>query len=423
MTYTAALFISTKYWKNKAELDAAVQAVSCRFEKGCVVPVIDGDLRTLYEKRGCDTLIMVPFSGSVQPVMLEAATQFKNLVLFAGYVEGNFEPSVTNKLLYHNAAPTLLDSYAVLKRDAGKRVLLKRTFGELQQHIRVLKAREQLHGAKILIIGAPEPWVVSVSRTYSDYEENLGVCIETVPQEELMALYEKTPFEDAADIYKLYAQGAAEIIEPSDEDLRNTARLARAMERLLTEKGARGMAIACFDLIMKLAVNPCIGVSYINGQTPYFAACEGDIDSACTMLMLNCLTEECFFMANPCLSKDDSINFVHCTAPITACGKEHPFVLRNHHETGVGAAPDVRYPDGLTVSLFRYSGALHAMSIHIGKSIPSDPVPSCRTQMRVKPDDFDRYLRGLLGCHQVISFADVTEEMRELAALLNIKTV
>ena len=97
-----------------------------------------------------------------------------------------------------------------------------------------------------------------------------------------------------------------------------------------------GMAIACFDLIASTGINPCLGVSYINGETPYFAACEGDVDSAVTMLFIQALTDDSPWMANPNLEQDETINFVHCTAPV----KGHKYILRNHHKTGIGASLD-----------------------------------------------------------------------------------
>ena len=93
----------------------------------------------------------------------------------------------------------------------------------------------------------------------------------------------------------------------------------------------------------------------------------------------------------------------------------------NHHETGVGISPRVLYENGLRMSLFRYCGDLNTMTIHKGKSVEGRYEPNCRTQMCIAPDDYEHYMATVLGCHQVMTFEDITEEMKGLCRLLNIE--
>jgi len=197
--------------------------------------------------------------------------------------------------------------------------------------------------------------------------------------------------------------------------------MAVALLDLLRDHACDGMAIACFDLIRKAGINPCLGVSYINGETPYFAACEGDLDSAVTMLMMRKLTEEKPWMANPCLQADDTVNFAHCTAPLRVHGEKRPFILHNHHETGVGASPQVLYGTGEPLTLLRYSAVNHAMSIRRGVSVPGRYEPNCRTQMCVRPENYEKWMAAVQGCHQVISFGDITAEAAALCEQLGVR--
>lgn len=411
-----ALFFATKYWQDKSEIEKVSGIISKSFALTETITVIDGEVSVLDKYKDHDTIIIVPCSGSVQPDIIKGSAGFKNKVIFAPYVEGNFDVATTNKILYANAAPTLMDVYSVLKRDEDIRLI--KTTDRLKKYLKAAAAAEKLKNSRLAVIGETEPWVISSERDMGVYER-FGIEIVRVPQKELAELYNTVEESDARYIYDYFKNGADKIEEPNDTDIQNAARMAHAMLKILGKYKCCGLAIACFDLITKTAINPCLGVSYINGQTPYFAGCEGDVDSAVTMLFMRTLTDQSPWMANPNLQKDNSINFVHCTAPIGS----NKYVLRNHHETGIGASLQVMYETGQDVVLLRYSGHLNTLSINKGKTVPGRYEPSCRTQVRVELQDFDKYINNVMGCHQVISFTDIAQEMEELAKSLGIRVI
>ena len=181
------------------------------------------------------------------------------------------------------------------------------------------------------------------------------------------------------------------------------------------------MAVACFDLIRRTGVNPCLGVSYINGETEYIAACEGDTDSAVTMRMVRALEGDAPFMANPCLRPDGTVNFAHCTAPVRIRGEKQRFWLYDHHETGVGASPRVFYETNRRLTMLRYGGEENALTVQGCTAVEGRYEPNCRTQLCVRPDSMERYLDTLLGCHQVLVFSDLEADVRALAELLGME--
>ena len=409
-----ALFFSTKYWPDSREIEQAVASVEKALSQK-VVTVVDGDLSVLPSPG--EFLVVVPCSGSVQPDILTACHGFSRVALFASYVEGNFDLSLTDRFLSRNAGPTLMDVYAVLKRTRAVRLL--KTTGALQTYLQAEDAASRIRNARIALVEKPEPWVISVPRDFSLYQKRLGVDILSIPHDELLGRYRGVTHRDAQKIYAYFKEGATEICEPTDPDIQNASRMAVAMLQLLADYHCDGMAVACFDLIKRAGINPCLGVSYINGETPYFAACEGDVDSAVTMLFLRALSCPAPWMANPSLQPDDSVNFAHCTAPI--CG--NPFRLRNHHETGIGASPQVEYSVGLPLTLCRYGGQEHALTLQRGRSIPGRYEPNCRTQLRVQLENPTHYLNTVLGCHQVLTFDDNLPLITELASILGIPVI
>ena len=410
------LFFSTKYWPDAAQRESAATEIEARMNiPTCTVT--DGVVPAPVSFSQKDTLLCIPCSGSVQPDILRLAPQFGEVILFAGYVEGNFSPALCDAMLARNAAPTVMDCFGVLRRSHSVRLI--RDHASLSRLMRAKAAAEKIRGSRVLLIGGREPWVISPPSDTEIYRKNLGVQIVPVPHEELISLYERTSDADARHIADIFAAGKR--VEPTAEDVLRCARMAAAMERLLTSREADGLAIACFDLIRRTGVNPCLGVSYLNGETPYFAACEGDTDSAVTMLMSRALGADNPFMANPCLQADESVNFAHCTAPLQTGGRRRDFLLRTHHETGVGASPQVDYGTGDPVCMLRYSGVTHSMMIEEGISVPGRYEPNCRTQLRVRPRDFRRWSENILGCHQVLLFGEASADVAALCGELGIR--
>ena len=408
-------FAASRYWCDQQQLVHAANAVQTKLQPiadGQYL-VVDGEGAETIQADPGDTLVIVPMSGAVQKDILRAAERFENVLLFAAYMQGNADEPEANLMLQYNAAPTLMDSWSVLRK-RHPRALLALDLQELTRKLRTLDAFQSLKKAKLLLIGESEPWVISASRNFADYE-TLGVTIEQITQQEVADCYAKTTEAEAKPYYDKYRNGASACVEPTDTDLMNASRMTAALLKTLEKHRADGIAIACFNLL-SLGTTSCLGVSYINDCTDKIAACEGDLDSAVTMLMLKRLSDTRVWMANPGLHPHGVVNFSHCTAPLAVCGSQDCcFSLRSHHESGIGVSLQVEIPDNVRLTACRISGVWGSFTAQgaMGKSGPREDC--CRTQMYVYFDDFDRYIKTALGCHQVFCFEDVAEEFSRLA--------
>lgn len=418
---TVTCFAASRYWQDRAELDRAYAGIAARLEAPgrTVRLVVDGDGADMLASGTGGTLVIVPMSGAVQRDILGAAGGFDAVVLYAAYVAGNLEEELTDLLLQYNAAPTLMDCWSVLRKTHPK-ALLAMNPAELARWTRLLDAWRGMRGKKLLLIGETEPWVISVSRDPEDYKK-LGLTVQKVPQEEVAALYRETSEEEAAPFVRKYAQGAAGCVEPTARDIQNAGRMAAALLKTLEKHQADGLAIACFNLL-SLGTTSCLGVSYINDSTGKVAACEGDLDSAVTMLMLRQLTKTSVWMANPGLRPDGLVSFSHCTAPLAADGEmDCPFILRSHHESGIGASLQVDLPVQSRLTACRVSARWGSYTCQGAASEAGPRYQACRTQLNIRFDDFDQYLQTALGCHQVFCFEDVREDFRTLAGWMGLK--
>lgn len=411
-------FAARRYWQDDGEL-RRVHAQLCRELDGCGAEfrlvTEPGEVDALPEGR---VLVAVPMSGAVQSMILAAAERSACTVLLAGYVKGLFSEECALGMLQRNAAPTVMDCWAVLRR--GGKALLATGRSQLSACLRAAEAYRFVTGARLLLVGRPEPWVISVSRDWERYHSLLGVTVLPAEQKELEELYRDVSDADAEAFIAPIRSGAAEIQEPTAADLLEAGRMGAALTRMLERYRADGAAVACFSLL-STGTTACLGVSHVNDSPDRVAACEGDLDSACTMLLMKRLVHSRLWMANPSLQSDGTVSFSHCTAPLCVKGAPCPYILRSHHESGIGVSPQVELPMDGRVTACRLSAATGQITIRTAAPVAGPREPACRTQLRLRWDDPEAYLRTALGCHQVIAFEDVAQELRLAAGLLGLE--
>lgn len=414
-------FAASRYWKEPNVLQdvyGRLEKQLTAYDRASCQLVVDGEGIDGWPKNSSDALVIVPMSGAVQPHILKAAELFSHVIIYPMYILGNAPEDAANRMLINNAAPTTMDCWGVLRRRHPNADLVQNP-QQLEKVLRVHIAHERMKQAKLILIGEVEPWVVSVGRDLSVYQR-MGIAVEKVSDEEVSQAYQATSAEDAQPYIKKYKDHASSIVEPTPQDILNAARMAAALVRVLENHQADGMAIACFDLL-RVGTNACLGVSFIGDCTDKIAACEGDLDSACTMLMMKHLTNTKLWMANPGLHPGGVVNFSHCTAPIAVDkGRENDFILRSHHESGIGASLQVSLPLERKVTACRISAEDRSITIQTGTSVAGPYENACRTQMYVKFDDYNRYINTAIGCHQVFCFDDISDEMTLLAGKMEL---
>lgn len=419
MNVILCCFAAQRYWTDNDELYSAFSYIKNEMSGICKnAYLVDDkfDLNTLADHNN-DVMVAIPMSGGVQPWILNAASFFGDIMLFAGYIKDSFGDGISQKMLINNASPAVMDVYAVLKRERES-VTLCVSMDELKKRTQALCAVDALKGARLLAIGKTEPWVISSVRNWDVIKEKLKIEIIDVDQSELVELYNSMA--DSTPYGAEWLDGAEKLVEPTASDVSDSSRFQAALIKLIEKYNARGAAIACFNLL-KTGTTACLGVSYINTYTDYAVSCEGDMDSAITMLIMKQLARDSVWMANPNLQPDKTVNFVHCTAPIAVNGKKCSYILRNHHESGIGVSTQVELPKNVKMTVCRISNNLSQITIQNCVGICGDYEPSCRTQLRVKFDDFDKYVKTALGCHQVFVFQDIKEELTYVAQALGME--
>ncbi|MBK5200731.1 MAG: hypothetical protein JJE21_04260 [Spirochaetaceae bacterium] len=424
MSIISAIFVSTRYWSNREELDLSILEATKTYLNfsDAVVVLEDGDISSLSKYQVNDFIIAIPFSGAVQASILECSKKFKKIVIFASYIKGILSDKLSDLLIQYNAAPTVMDSYAVLKRD-NKFVKLLLNEKQLKQYIKVLEAYDYTTTANLLLIGDIEPWVVSCDRDLSVYENKLGLKINHISKQVLIDKYNSLSKDDKDfnKVKAVFVKNNTIIVEPTNKDIDKAILLTLAILALIKEYNATGLAIACFDLIKDLDTTSCLALSYINGNTDYVAACEGDVESMISMVMLKKLASSPLWMANPNLQSNEIINFAHCTSPLNMNNEGCNYILRNHHESSRGVSPQVELPINKELTMFRYGNLGQSISVQSATSIEGKREVTCRTQLTLKPNSFEYYINTTLGTHMIITYSNITGEIKQLAKLLELE--
>ena len=420
MDIVLCCFAAQRYWTDSKALSSAFEQIKEELGDLCSKAYLIDDEFDFEALKTCkgELMVAIPLSGAVQPNVIKAAHYFGNIMMYAGYIKGTFGNEVSNSMLINNAAPAVMDVYAVLKRNFSN-VSLSVNYDELKKRVNAVCCVEKLKGSRLLAIGDTEPWVISSVKDWGIIKEKFGIEVINVPQSELAELYSTITLEDAKQFDMQWKTGAENIVEPTADDVSDASRFQVALIKLIEKYGASGAALACFNLL-KTGTTSCLGVSYINSYTDYVVSCEGDMDSAVTMLIMKLLIKDSVWMANPNIQPDGTVNFVHCTAPVLINGNKCKYILRNHHESQIGVSTQVELPENTKMTACRISDNMTKMTAWNCTGTHGEYEPSCRTQLKVRFDSFEEYIKNVLGCHMVFVFGDIKQELNYVAELLKI---
>ena len=228
-------------------------------------------------------------------------------------------------------------------------------------------------------------------------------------------------------IVEKWTKEAEKIVEPDENDMISVAKLYLVMTELLKEKNAQAITIGYGD-------NPL--------PVPYFAytnlrdegtpsACEADIISLLSMVILNYITNKPCFMGNTFVdTKDNLLILSHCVCPRKMEGynaEAAPYTLRRYHKekfTGSLTA-FVKMKLGQEVTVCRLNGNLKSMIIAQGKTVDCvemDADAYCRVKAKVKIANPKEFIHNTSGNHHVMVYGDYREPLRKLNEILGITT-
>jgi len=325
-----------------------------------------------------------------------------------------------------NSFASCLEAFSKLKRTRENIRLVLEKNGKAREKVafyaKITGAIKELDGSKLGVVGGTSAWLVATTKNRELIKKRLGVRTIEAKMDELLDASNKVSVEEAKEHSKKILPKFDKTIEPSNEEILEAIRIYRATKRLVEEKNLSAVTIKCFDLIGPAKNTACLALSLLSDEG-IVAACEGDIDSALTMMIVRQLTTQPALMANlnDVNLEENTIVFAHCTVATTLCER---CTLRSRFESKIGVSIQGVLPLQ-KVTVCRIGENLGKMLICTGKIAENLNDPNmCRTQIKVKLDASVRDLvSNTLGNHHILSLGDHKEELTEFCKLKNIAPV
>jgi len=308
-------------------------------------------------------------------------------------------------------------------------------YNELERALRLLRVIPMMRQTRILLF--PPARGAAPAQSPEEVKKRLGADVVAVDEKTfndlISAADEKAVQAEAA----RWTKEAKAIIEPNKEDITKAARISVALQNLMKQQQAQGLAIGtCMGWLPKGF--PCLGFTRLR-DCGIPAACEGDMDSLLTMLLFQYAFDRPGFQGNATFDTSrNALWTAHCTAPLQMDGrggKPAPYLLRGHSEVGgSGCVPEVQYRVGETITRTKLVN-LNTILASTGKiiEVPAKSIRGCRTQIVTEVRDAAKMAANWSSAldtedamtllHRVVFYGDHMDSIRHLARLMSLNVV
>lgn len=255
----------------------------------------------------------------------------------------------------------------------------------------VARARKQLSGSRIAVIGKPSDWLIASAVDRDAVKDKLGVEFVDVPIEEV-----SERFLDSG------LSASARNDNGISDAMPGAMGIYEALLKLKEKYEYSALTLRCFDLLTSLKNTGCLALAKLNSEgVP--ASCEGDIPALLSMMISRALTGCTGFQANPSRIDTESgeILFAHCTISLDI---PRSITYDTHFESGIGVGIHGEFPEG-PVTVFKVSGDLSRAFVAEGELLRNQYEDNlCRTQIVVKltPDEARYFLTDPIGNHHIV---------------------
>ncbi|MCR5844617.1 MAG: hypothetical protein K6G66_11760 [Oscillospiraceae bacterium] len=313
-----------------------------------------------------------------------------------------------------NSLAASMEILSFLKKHGGSGEILHGDIEQVAGRIRALKnahrAKASLKGKKLGCSGKPSDWLIASDYSPKAMMDKLGMGFVSIEMSELLAeiAKESYPENEYTALFKKQAFDKAEI--------EKALYVYGAFKRLVEKYDLCGVSVRCFDLLDTVKTTGCLGLSILNAEGIY-GGCEGDVPALLSMAVLGAVTGEPLFMCNPSRfdTKAGTAVFAHCTIPVTMLKS---FCFNTHFESGIGVAVQGTFEEG-PCTIFKCEGDLSRFHAQEGTILDmpwSDML--CRTQIKVKLDDFSYFLTNPINNHHILCRGNHAADMEAFFKLI-----
>lgn len=265
-----------------------------------------------------------------------------------------------------------------------------------------------LSGDKIAVFGEPSDWLIASNVDRDFLKQKFNIDFVDIPLDTLFrrfSLIDDNMVEFlATDFQAVTSRG-----ETTERDLLDSLKIYLAINQICQENNCTCATVRCFSIIEKLKATGCLALALLNDEG-IDAACEGDLQSLLSMILVRRITGMPSFMANPsAMSKDNhTTTFAHCTVPTTMCRR---YGFRSHFESQCGLAVAGEFSPSEVFTIFKWGGEkLDRFFVEEAVSVVAPSNENlCRSQLTLNFYNPEYMLNNPIGNHHIIvkgAFAD-----------------
>lgn len=285
----------------------------------------------------------------------------------------------------------------------------------IRQIVSIYKVKSRLRGMRIGTVGKPSDWLIASYVDPKLARERLGVDLIDIEIPKLIEIVDGVG-EVPADLQEsLVPYGGEGVME-------GALRIYLGLKRLVQDYALDALTLRCFDLLPVYNNTGCLALSFLNDEG-ITAGCEGDVPALLSMVLMQALTEEAVFMANPSEidGEKNMLLAAHCTVPLSIT---EDYSLHSHFESGLGIGIRGKIRPG-ACTVFKLSNDLRHFFISAGEILENlERENLCRTQLRVKLEQNSSYFfRQPLGNHHLLCRGDHSLLLAELCRELGMSRV
>jgi len=303
---------------------------------------------------------------------------------------------------------------------------------DINDRLVALSARKKLRRTKILILNADYPhWERFLCRIHGGRDairEKLGIELEYVKSEDVIRRWEKLDEKRVKPVAEKWMKEAERIVEPEEKDVIAVAKLYLVMKDSLNERKAQAITMGYGESSLPV---PCFAYANLRDEgIP--SACEADIISLLSMVILHYITAKPSFMGNTFIdTTDETLILSHCVCPRKMEGYKAsatPYTLRRYHREKFQGSLTAfsKMKMGQEVTLCRLSGDLKSMLIANGTIVDCaemDEETYCRAKAKVKIRNPREFIHKTSGNHHVMVYGDHRQQLKKLNDILGITTI
>lgn len=316
----------------------------------------------------------------------------------------------------------------------GKKVVLLPTsdWGEIDKVVALMRVVPRMRQTRIIVVNGPQGTDAACSD--EQVKGRLGTEMVPITVEETLKAHEAVDIKAAeAEAEKYWLSQAKKIVEPTREEIINSARFYLATKNIMMRE--RAQAVTSSNCMGEPAKG-CLTYSKLN-DLGLVGTCEGDMDSTLTMLIFGYAFGVPGFVTDPVFdtSRNALIHF-HCTCATKMdgpAGKRLPFNIRTQTDSDRGVALEVENRVGQVVTCAKFIN-LDTMLISTGKIIEvTHDELGCRTQFVTEVADARKMfhnwgadvLKGgvMTLLHRAVFYGDYLQSIKNLGILMGFKVV